>query len=114
MPVSTAGELQHVLLVDRAHVVVVALEPGLPLLSDPAHVVAAVAGPALVGEDGLEDVVAAVVAALVVREPPWLVLSVVLSLALSLLSLGPVLPLHPGGLQTQQGSRENISTVIAT
>ena len=100
MPVTTAGQLQHVLLVDRTDVVIVALKPGLPLLSDPAHVVAAVAGPALVGEDRLEDVVATVVAALVVREAPGLVLSVVLSLALGLLRLGPVLALHPGGLQT--------------
>ena len=100
MPVSTPGQLQDVLLVDRTDVVIVALEPGLPLLSDPSHVVAAVAGPPLVSEDGLEDVVAAVVAALVVREPPGLVLSRVLGLALSLLRLRPVLPLYPGGLQT--------------
>ena len=100
MPVSTTGQLQDVLLVDRVDVVVIAHEPGLALLSDPAHVVAAVAGPPLVSQDRLEDVVATVAAALVVREAGGLVFSVVLGLALRLLRLGPVLTLHPGGLQT--------------
>ena len=98
MPVSTARELQDVLLMDRTDVVIVALEPGLSLLSDPAHVVAAVAGPPLVSEDRLEDVVAAVVAPLVVREAPGLMLGVVLGLPLGFLSLRPVLPLNSGGL----------------
>ena len=100
MPVSTTGQLQDVLLVDRTDVVIVAHQPGASLLPDPAHVVAAVAGPPLVSENRLEDVVATVVAALVIREAPGFVLSVVLGLALGLLRLGPVLTLHPGGLQT--------------
>ena len=100
MPVSTTGQLQDALLVDRVDVVVIAHEPGLSLLSDPAHVVAAVAGSPLVSQDRLEDVVATVAAALVVREAGGLVFSVVLGLALRLLRLGPVLTLHPGGLQT--------------
>ena len=100
MPVSTPGQLQDVLLVDRTHVVIVTLQPSLSLLADPAHVVAAVAGPALVSEDGLQDVVAAVVAADVIREAPVLVLSVILGLSLRPLSLSSVLALHFRGLNT--------------
>ena len=56
VPVPAPGQLEHVLLVHRGHVVVVTLQPGLALLPHPAHVVTAVAGPALVCQHGLGEI----------------------------------------------------------
>lgn len=55
MPVAAAGQLEDVLLVDRRHVVVVTLEPVLPLLPHPANVVAGVTGAALVCQHSLVE-----------------------------------------------------------
>merc|ERR1719221_57259 len=95
VPVPAPAQLEYVLLVHGAHVVIVTLEPGLALLSHPAHVVTAVTRPPLVCQHGLEDIVSAIVAAHVVLHPPVLVLCIVLGLSLRLLRLGPVLPLPP-------------------
>ena len=54
VPVPAPTELEHILLVHGAHVIIVTLEPGLTLLPHPAHVVTAATGPALVCQHGLE------------------------------------------------------------
>ena len=55
VPVPPTRQLKNIFLMHRADLIIITLEPGVPLLPDPAHVVPAVAGPALVGQHRLQQ-----------------------------------------------------------